>query len=65
MKTESSPVREEPEKVKEAPKETPKVKPPIKEMSLITLIAQREKLCRDDLTAMMLAGEESLKMLIR
>ena len=34
-------------------------------MQLITLIAQREKLCRDDLTAMMLAGEESLKMLIR
>ena len=34
-------------------------------MALITLIAQREKLCRDDLTAMMLAGEESLKMLIR
>lgn len=31
----------------------------------MTLIAQREKLCRDDLTAMMLAGEESLKMLIR
>lgn len=29
------------------------------------MIAQREKLCRDDLTAMMLAGEESLKMLIR
>jgi hypothetical protein len=29
------------------------------------LIAQREKLCRDDLTAMMLAGEESLRMLIR
>lgn len=29
------------------------------------MIGQREKLCRDDLTAMMLAGEESLKMLIR
>jgi hypothetical protein len=29
------------------------------------LIGQREKLCRDDLTAMMLAGEESLRILIR
>jgi hypothetical protein len=41
------------------------MKPPLKEIALITLIAQREKLCRDDLTAMMLAGEESLKMLIK
>ena len=41
-----------------------KVDPPQKEMELITLIGQREKLCRDDLTAMMLAGEESLRMLI-
>jgi hypothetical protein len=32
---------------------------------LITLIAKREKLSRDDLTSMMLAGEDSLKMLIR
>jgi len=31
----------------------------------MTLIGQREKLSRDDLTTMMLAGEESLKMLIR
>ena len=31
----------------------------------MTLIERREKLCRDDLTAMMLAGEESLRMLIR
>ena len=61
VKTEPSPIREEPEKMKEISK----VKPPIKELILITLIAQREKLCRDDLTAMMLAGEESLKMLIR
>lgn len=42
-----------------------KPKAPLSEISLITLIAQREKLCRDDLTAMMLAGEESLRMLIR
>lgn len=42
-----------------------KPKPPVAEMALITLVAQREKLCRDDLTAMMLAGEESLRMLIR
>lgn len=34
-------------------------------MFALTLIAQREKLCRDDLTAMMLAGEESLRILIR
>jgi len=39
VKTEPSPVREEPEKVKETPKEKPKVKHPIKEMALITLIA--------------------------
>lgn len=38
---------------------------PRRELALVTLIGQREKLCRDDLTAMMLAGEESLKMLIR
>lgn len=31
----------------------------------MTLIGQREKLSRDDLTSMILAGEESLKMLIR
>ena len=31
----------------------------------MTLIGQREKLCRDDLTAMMMAGEDSLKMLIK
>lgn len=44
-----------------------KVKPnaPKEEMFALTLIAQREKLCRDDLTAMMLAGEESLRILIR
>lgn len=34
-------------------------------MTLITLIGQREKLCRDDLTSMMLAGEDSLRMLVR
>ena len=34
-------------------------------MAVLTLIAQREKLCRDDLTQMMLAGEESLRILIR
>ena len=38
---------------------------PREELKLMTLIAQREKLSRDDLTVMMLAGEESLKMLIR
>jgi hypothetical protein len=38
---------------------------PKNEMALITLIGQREKLSRDDLTAMILAGEESLRMLIR
>ena len=32
---------------------------------MITLVAQREKLSRDDLTNMMLAGEESLRILIR
>jgi hypothetical protein len=31
----------------------------------MTLVGQREKMCRDDLTAMMLSGEESLKMLIK
>ena len=39
--------------------------PPKAELKMITLVGQREKLSRDDLTAMMLAGEESLKMLIR
>ena len=34
-------------------------------MEHITLVGQREKLCRDDLTAMMLAGEDSIKMLIK
>jgi len=38
---------------------------PREELLAITLIGQREKLCRDDITAMMLAGEESLRMLIR
>jgi hypothetical protein len=38
---------------------------PNDELNAITLIGQREKLCRDDITAMMLAGEESLRMLIR
>jgi len=38
---------------------------PKAELALVTLIGQREKLCRDDLTAMMLAGEESLRMLIK
>ncbi len=38
---------------------------PSKELQLITLIAQREKLSRDEITSMMLAGEEALKMLIR
>ena len=38
---------------------------PREELALITLIGQREKLCRDDLTAMMLSGEESLRMLIK
>jgi hypothetical protein len=38
---------------------------PRDELLAITLIGQREKLCRDDITAMMLAGEESLRMLIR
>lgn len=35
------------------------------ELRVITLIGQREKLCRDDLTAMILSGEEALRMLIR
>jgi len=46
-------------------KQKSKVEVPKKELALITLIGQREKLSRDDLTTMMLAGEESLKMLIR
>lgn len=41
------------------------VEAPKQELGLMTLIGQREKLSRDDLTTMMLAGEESLKMLIR
>ena len=47
------------------PEEKPKGELPKNEMALITLIGQREKLSRDDLTAMILAGEESLRMLIR
>lgn len=31
----------------------------------MTLIAQREKLSRDDITGMILSGEEALRMLIR
>lgn len=38
---------------------------PDKEIQLILLIAQREKLNRDEITNMMLAGDEALKMLIR
>ena len=38
---------------------------PEKEIQLILLIAQREKLNRDEITNMMLAGDEALKMLIR
>ena len=38
---------------------------PINELALITLMGQRGKLSCDDLTAMILAGEESLRMLIR
>jgi hypothetical protein len=37
---------------------------PKEEFAVFTLIGQREKLCRDDLTAMIMSGEESLKMLI-
>jgi len=43
----------------------PALEVPKGELALLTLIGQREKLSRDDLTAMMLAGEESLKMLIK
>jgi hypothetical protein len=43
----------------------PKPEVPRQELKLITLIGQREKLCRDDLSAMLLSGEESLRMLIR
>lgn len=43
-------------RLKEAPKD---------ELKAITLIGQREKLSRDELTAMMMSGEESLRMLIR
>ena len=57
-----SPAKED---VKFSTKEPEKVPAPSEELSLITLVGQREKLCRDDLTAMMLAGEESLKMLIK
>lgn len=38
---------------------------PEKEIQLILLIAQREKLNRDEITNMMLAGDEALKMLIK
>ncbi len=38
---------------------------PKEELALITLVGQREKLSRDDLTAMMLAGDDSLRMLIK
>lgn len=38
---------------------------PEKEIQLILLIAQREKLNRDEITNMMLAGDEALKMFIR
>ena len=31
----------------------------------MTLVAQREKLSRDDITSMILSGEEALRMLIR
>lgn len=59
-------VKTEPsEREQEIVKKEDKKDIPSEELKLITLIGQREKLSRDDLTAMMLAGEESLKMLIR
>jgi hypothetical protein len=64
-KIEKSEKVEKVEEKKVQKSERPKAKPPLKEIALIVLIAQREKLCRDDLTSMMLAGEESLKMLIK
>ena len=58
-------IQKQVEEASVSPPREEKPKPPTNELSLITLIAQREKLCRDDLTAMILAGEESLLMLIR
>ena len=53
------------EKTKSTSKAPAALKVPKAELTLLTLIGQREKLCRDDLTAMLLSGEESLKMLIK
>ena len=59
-----SPAKED-VKSQDIAREPEKVPAPAEELALITLVGQREKLCRDDLTAMMLSGEESLKMLIK
>lgn len=54
-----------PVRAQEKPLEPTTAPLPKEELALLTLIGQREKLCRDDLTAMLLAGEESLRMLIK
>lgn len=64
QKPTASPVPEVPKKSARQAKTDPTMIPK-EELMAITLIGQREKLCRDDITAMMLAGEESLRMLIR
>lgn len=64
QKPTASPVPEAPKKSARQAKTDPAMIPK-EELMAITLIGQREKLCRDDITAMMLAGEESLRMLIR
>lgn len=46
-------------------KQNKKSDQPTEELKLITLIGQREKMSRDDITTMMLAGEESLRLLLK
>ena len=65
QKPDASPVPSEAPKKSFRQAKTDPAMIPREELLAITLIGQREKLCRDDITAMMLAGEESLRMLIR
>jgi hypothetical protein len=53
-------VKPQQETEKSPKKSAPAVKAPKAELALLTLIGQREKLCRDDLTAMLLSGDESV-----
>ena len=62
-KTPPPPVKETKKEPVAATQETVPV--PKEELELLTLLGQREKMSRDELTAMILSGEESLRMMIK